>query len=117
MSLSLYSCIILFSCRFGFKIWGLCSSSGFVVQVEPYCGSSTNIPKHFANMGPDVVVGLVTQAGVVSGSEVYFDNLFTSIPLMVWLSAKGILWMTRVFLFLKDLSQNGHGICNILFSM
>lgn len=81
----------LFSRRFGFKIWSLSASSGFVVQVEPYCGSSTNIPKHFSNMGPDVVVGLVTKAGVVSGSEVYFDNLFTSIPLMVWLSSKGIL--------------------------
>ena len=89
-SLLLYSFIKLFSHRFGFKIWSLSTSSGSIVQVEPYCGSSTRIQKHFNNMGPDVVVGLVTQAGVVSGSEVYFDNLFTSIPLMVWLSSKGI---------------------------
>ena len=40
--------------------------------------------------GPDVVLDLVEMAGVCAGSELYFDNLFTSFPLLDKLSIKGI---------------------------
>ena len=40
--------------------------------------------------GPDVVKGLVEKADVSPGSYVYFDNLFSSVPLLEWLSEVGV---------------------------
>ena len=40
--------------------------------------------------GPNVMMGLVGKAGLVEGSEVFFDNLFTLFPLLRALSDLGI---------------------------
>ena len=40
--------------------------------------------------GPDVVKGLVLKADCSPGSRVYFDNLFSSIPLLEFLSERGV---------------------------
>ena len=80
--------IILF--RFGFKFWAICSADGYLLHAEPYCGSSTLIPKILGCQGPDVVLGLVEKAQIVPGTQVFFDNLFTSMPLLSMLSDKGI---------------------------
>ena len=40
--------------------------------------------------GPDGIMGLVEKVDVITGSLVYFDNLFTSVPLLERLSSKGV---------------------------
>ena len=40
--------------------------------------------------GPDVVMGLVVKADPSPGSRIYFDNLFTSVPLLECLSEIGL---------------------------
>ena len=40
--------------------------------------------------GPDVVLGLVDLGQVPAGDDIYFDNLFTTIPLLEKLSEKGV---------------------------
>ena len=40
--------------------------------------------------GPDVVMGLVVKADPSPGSRIYFDNLFTSVPLLECLSERGL---------------------------
>ena len=59
------------------------------MSCEPDCGNSTKIPKVLNNQGPDVVLGLVAKANVSKGWKVFFDNLFTSMPLLDILSNKG----------------------------
>ena len=78
-----------FDFRFGFKLWALAAHTGHLIFAEPYCGSSTDIEKVFNCQGPDVVAGLCEKANVPAGSEVHFDNLFTTLPLLDWLSEKG----------------------------
>ena len=36
--------------------------------------------------GPNVILDLVESANILKGSEVFFDNLFTSFPLLIELS-------------------------------
>ena len=57
---------------------------------EPYCGRNTLIEDHGLGQGPNVVLSLVEKAKLGPGSEVYFDNLFTSFPLLEKLSGKQI---------------------------
>ena len=86
---SIRSCWDTYFTLVWFQIWTLCSSDGALLSCEPYCGNSTKIPKVLNNQGPDVVLGLVAKANVSKGSQVYFDNLFTSMPLLDILSNKG----------------------------
>ena len=76
--------------RFGFKLWAMCESRGWMARVEPYCGSHTHLPDYDLGQGPNVVLGLVEAAEVPPGGKIYFDNLFTSLPLLDKLSEKGI---------------------------
>uniref|UniRef100_A0AAZ1WYE3 PiggyBac transposable element-derived protein domain-containing protein n=1 Tax=Oreochromis aureus TaxID=47969 RepID=A0AAZ1WYE3_OREAU len=61
--------------RFGYKIWSLASSSGFVHQMEPY--------------GPSVVLGLAEKAEVPPGVKFYHDNLFTTLSLVDEMTLRG----------------------------
>ena len=76
--------------RFGFKIWGICDSHGFTKHLEPYSGASTKLPDFGLGQGPNVVLGLCEKANVAPGTKVYFDNLFTSMPLLEKLSEMGV---------------------------
>ena len=60
------------------------------VHLEPYCGKFTNIPDYGMGQGPNVVAGLVEKGEVCGGTKLYFDNLFSSMPLLDWLSSRGI---------------------------
>ena len=68
--------------RYGFKVWSLCTSDGAGMKFEPYCGKHTDIRDNKLGQGPNVVIDLVTKAELVTGSEGFFDNLFTSFPLL-----------------------------------
>ena len=72
--------------RYGYKVWSLCTSDGAGMKFEPYCGKHTAIRDIQLGQGPNVVMDLVTKAELVTGSEVFFDNLFTSFPLLEKLS-------------------------------
>ena len=74
---------------------------------KPYSGRNTLIKDHGLGQGPKVVLSLVEKAklGLLSlvekaklgpGSEVYFDNLFTSFPLLEKLSEKQIAYTGTV---------------------
>ena len=76
--------------RFGFKAWSLCSSDGYSQHIEPYCGASTMLETFGMGQGPDVVAGLCKAGGVIPGTRVFFDNLFTSMNLLNYLSDRGI---------------------------
>ena len=72
--------------RYGFKSWSICTPEGYVYHSEPYCGSSTRIPKTGLGNGPDVVLGLLDYVNVPKQTFIYFDNYFTSLPLIEQLS-------------------------------
>lgn len=76
--------------RYGFKVWSLCTSSGAGVWYEPNCGRDTKIEDKGLGQGPNVVLDLIEKAQIGPGTEVFFDNLFTSFPLLEKLSEKGI---------------------------
>jgi hypothetical protein len=60
------------------------------VYFEPYCGRWTNITDAGLGQGPNVVLDLVQKVGLQPGTEVFFDNLFTSFPLLDKLSQMGV---------------------------
>lgn len=72
--------------RYGYKVWALCTSDGSGVWFEPYCGRNTLIEDKGLGQGPNIVLQLVEQASLQPGSELFFDNLFTSFPLLEKLS-------------------------------
>jgi hypothetical protein len=76
--------------KFGYKIWCLASSSGYIYHGEPYCGAKTNVTHSNLGQGADVVLSLLEKCDVPKGSKLYFDNYFTSIPLLVILRQKNI---------------------------
>ena len=74
--------------RYGYKLWALASSTGYLYSVEPYCRSSTLLPASGNGMGYDVVMGLAEKAELNEGHYLYFDNLFTSLGLLDRLTEK-----------------------------
>lgn len=71
---------------FSFKVWSICTSDGAGVWFEPYCGRDTHIEDFGLGQGPNVVLALVDFARLGPGTEIFFDNLFTSFPLLDRLS-------------------------------
>jgi DNA excision repair protein ERCC-6 len=73
--------------RFGYKIWMLCSASGYPYAMNIYSGrSSTN---ENAPLGSRVVWELLSHVKNPEKHQVFFDNFFTSHKLMTDLSDKG----------------------------
>ncbi|KAJ4940010.1 hypothetical protein JOQ06_029441 [Pogonophryne albipinna] len=65
--------------RFGYKLWSLASSSGYMHHMEPYGGSHTLLPETGLGQEPSVVLGLAEQAQMPQGCKFIHDNLFTSL--------------------------------------
>ena len=78
------------SIRFGFKLWCTISSEGYLFHAEPYCGLDTDFPDTGLGHGADVVFSVVEKCEVKAGSNVTFDNLFISLPLLDELTELGI---------------------------
>ncbi|CAH1979217.1 unnamed protein product [Acanthoscelides obtectus] len=76
--------------RYGFKIWmGAISSSdcaGYCVWLEPYQGSNTQIPTMYKlfGLGPSVVLhySTVLRQMLSLPYHIFFDNFFTTVPLL-----------------------------------
>ena len=76
--------------RFGFKNWCLNSSSGYLIQCEPYQGQGTTREFRDLGMGGSVVLDLLAELPPGIAYQLYFDNLFTSLKLIDELSSRGI---------------------------
>ena len=76
--------------RFGFKMFSLASPTGYLHHVEPYCGADTQLTETSLGLGGNVVLSLAQACDVPIGSRLYFDNWFTSLPLLDRLKAKGV---------------------------
>ena len=76
--------------RFGFKLWCLCSSDGYLLHAEPYCGKDTNLPETGLGQGSDVVLGMIEKCDLTKGSTVAMDNFFTTLPLLDKLTDMGM---------------------------
>ena len=70
-------------------MWILANSTGELLWMQPYAGTSTHIEDFGLGQGPNVVMGLVQQCGLPPGAKVYVDNLFTSLDLMDHMGDKG----------------------------
>ena len=63
-----------------YKVWVCATSTGSGVWFEPYGGVHTKVQDTQLGQGPNVA--LVEKSKLVPGSELYFDNLFTSVKLL-----------------------------------
>lgn len=72
--------------RFGYKLWCLCSSEGYLYQFIPY-GGAGGFPKDIG-LGAHTVLRLLSVVDNPIRHDVYFDNFFTSYYLMCLLSER-----------------------------
>lgn len=75
--------------RFGYKMWCMTTSLGYLIQFDPYQGASKTAFKD-VGMGGSVVLNLISCLPNDVHFQIYFDNLFTSVPLLEKLSQMGI---------------------------
>lgn len=75
--------------RFGFKLWCICSSDGYLYQFIPYAGANPNKEKSALGMGGQVVVDLLSIVPDPSKHQIFFDNFFSSFKLFDFLTKKG----------------------------
>lgn len=97
--------------RFGIKLWALCTSNGFLLNLDVYCGKNGDPSDQKLSqcaLGSRVVVKILQHFLMVVNEEempkyhVYFDNFFTSPDLLVHLikqnlRATGTVRDNRVF--------------------
>lgn len=98
--------------RFGFKLWCLASSGGYLIKFEPYTGRVERAPG-------ETLGGTVTETlsdGVLpAGSNLYIDNYFTSLTLLETLASKNIVCFGTIRADriekapLKDLKKTARG--------
>lgn len=74
--------------RFGYKNWSICTRLGYLIHGELYQGASTGNTHPEIGVGGSVVLDLVSKLPNRSYS-LYFDNFFTSLPLLEKLQELG----------------------------
>ncbi len=57
-------------------MWILATAEGELLACQPYGGASTKIRDYGLGQGPNVVLGLCEQFGVLPGSKVNFELIF-----------------------------------------
>lgn len=79
--------------KWGIKLFVLCDSHGFAYRFEIYNGAGDNV---ILSGAPDlgstanIVVRLTQTVEDMRHHIIYFDNFYTSLPLLVYLRARGI---------------------------
>ncbi|KAF2888516.1 hypothetical protein ILUMI_17657 [Ignelater luminosus] len=75
--------------RFRFRNWAICSSSGYTLNFGIYMERKKQQEKVFG-IGGDTVIFLLEKAQITpnQGFKIFFDNCFTSVKLMKYLSDK-----------------------------
>lgn len=74
--------------RFGFKLWCLCSSNGYLYKFIPY-GGKTSTYQNELGLGENVVLDLLSVVRQPSAHRVFFDNFFSSYKLLSLLKERG----------------------------
>nr|CAH7734201.1 unnamed protein product [Callosobruchus chinensis] len=75
--------------RFGFKLWCLCSSDGYLYEFIPYGGRSSNNEVSDLGLGEKVVLNLLSVVQEPHKHRIFFDNFFSSHKLFCLLKDKG----------------------------
>lgn len=81
--------------RFGFKVWSLCTPTGYLLNFEIYQGSNPRSKKEYGDLFGKCAEPLVTMIDDLPAQlqdlqfEFYFDNLFTCFPLLTYLKDRG----------------------------
>ncbi|XP_065354215.1 piggyBac transposable element-derived protein 2-like [Calliphora vicina] len=78
--------------KWGYKIYVLCGSSGFAYKIEPETGKENVIESNEPDLGAssNVVMRLARIIPRKQNFQLYFDNYFTSLPLLAYLAKEGI---------------------------
>lgn len=78
--------------KWGFKFFIICGVSGFAYNFEIYSGQENVVQDNEPDLGrsSNIVVRLCRQIERKKNYRVYFDNYFTSIPLISYLATEGI---------------------------
>lgn len=101
--------------RFGFKLWCICSSSGYLYKFIPYAGAAE---KTDLGLGASVVLELLSVVKNPRNHNIFFDNFFSSFKLFSLLKAKGFFSTGTIrdnrtsncpFVPNKELSKRGRG--------
>ena len=74
---------------FGYKIWCLNTTLGYLVQFQPYQGKGS-VTRPGCGLGGPFVLDLINDLHVGPKYSLYFDNFFTSLHLLDTLTALGI---------------------------
>ncbi len=79
--------------RYGFKIWTHNLANGYLINFDPYCGKCSNsFTQKYSDeftLPNSVILGFADF--IPAGSQLYFDNYFSSVALMDELSHRNIL--------------------------
>lgn len=84
--------------KWGYKIFVLSGVSGFAYKIEPETGLENVVLNHEPDLGAssNVVMRLAREIPQNQNYRLYFDNYFTSLPLLEHLSKNGILSLGTV---------------------
>lgn len=79
--------------KWGFKFYVMCDTTGYAYKFELYSGS-INIPTVLEpdlQSSANIVIRLLREVPRFQNYIVYFDNFYTTVPLLVYLRTQGIL--------------------------
>lgn len=79
--------------KWGFKIWCRCGISGQLYDFEVYQGSGGNVASAGLGLSGDVVLRLCETLPAGKNYKATADNFFTSMPLILALKERGILYL------------------------
>lgn len=85
--------------KWGVKLWVLCDSHGYAYKFEVYNGKGDNVVLDGQpNLGStaNVVIRLSQTIPNFENYILYFDNFYTSLPLLVYLRSRGIFSLGTV---------------------
>lgn len=76
--------------RFGYKFWALCGTSGYCYNFDLYTGKAiANNEREDLTLGSRVVLDMLDCVSNPASYWIYFDNLFTSRDLLIYLRKLG----------------------------
>ncbi|XP_050340699.1 piggyBac transposable element-derived protein 1-like [Bactrocera neohumeralis] len=79
--------------KWGFKLYVLCDSTGFAYKFEIFSGGPNILLQEEPDLksSANIVVRLLREVPRYQNHIVYFDNYYTTVPLLVYLRSQGIL--------------------------
>lgn len=81
--------------RFGYKVWSLCTPGGYLLNFDIYQGKNPRAKSHYEERFGKCAAPLINMLDHFSPEvrvlpfSFFFDNLFTSFPLLAYLKRRG----------------------------